>query len=235
MNSGIGTFRNPTPNSDMEILTPFQKQLLSAIGQTKLAENFYLTGGTALAAFYLQHRFSEDLDFFTADPNALRLVQPSLTDACQQLGATLHFSRTFNTFIECFVTQPEGESVKLDFAQDTPYRLQPTELNVAFGLQVDNLLDIASNKLSALFDRSAEKDFVDIYFINQERMAFAEMLPLARQKHVGMDDYWLAISLQRVRQVKLLPRMVKPLSIANLQAYFLKLADDLMAGMDAPV
>jgi predicted nucleotidyltransferase component of viral defense system len=25
---------------------------------------FYLTGGTALAAYYLRHRLSEDLDFF---------------------------------------------------------------------------------------------------------------------------------------------------------------------------
>ncbi len=219
----------------MEILTPFQKQLLSAIGQTELTENFYLTGGTALAAFFLQHRFSEDLDFFTADPNALRLVAPSLTAVCQHLNATLHFSRTFNTFIEGFVTAADGESVKLDFAQDTPYRLRPTELNTTFGLQVDNLLDIASNKLSALFDRAAEKDFVDIYFINHERMTFADMLPFARQKHVGMDDYWLAISLQRVRQVRLLPRMVKPISVAELQTYFLQLADNLMTGIDAPI
>jgi len=30
-----------------------------------LARQFYLTGGTALAAFYLHHRYSEDLDFFS--------------------------------------------------------------------------------------------------------------------------------------------------------------------------
>ena len=57
----------------MEILTPFQKQLLKAIGDSPLADSFYLTGGTALAAFYLQHGFSEDLDFFSSDPNAIRI------------------------------------------------------------------------------------------------------------------------------------------------------------------
>ncbi|MBI2120966.1 MAG: nucleotidyl transferase AbiEii/AbiGii toxin family protein, partial [Parcubacteria group bacterium] len=30
-----------------------------------LTENFTLTGGTALAGFYLGHRYSEDLDFFS--------------------------------------------------------------------------------------------------------------------------------------------------------------------------
>lgn len=215
----------------MEILTTFQKELLKAIGSSNLAQSFYLTGGTALAAFYLQHRYSEDLDFFTPDPNAMRLVAHSLETVVQTLSATLEFSRTFNTFIEGFVTSRDGERVKLDFAQDTPYRLQSTELNQTFGIQLDNSLDISANKLSALFDRAAEKDFVDIYFISKEMMPFADLLPYARRKHVGMDDYWLAIALQRVRRVKVLPRMIKPLTIADLQAYFLELADSLMGDM----
>ena len=213
----------------MEILTPFQKQLLKAIGNSPLADNFYLTGGTALAAFYLKHRFSEDLDLFSADPNAIRLIRPSLETAVQQLNASLEFSRTFNTFVECFITAQDGERVKVDFAYDTPYRLQPTISNPEFNIQIDNSLDIASNKLSALFGRAAEKDFVDIFFINRELMPFHELLPHARQKHVGMDDYWLAIALQRVRLVKLLPRMIKPLEIAELQKYFLSLAQELMS------
>jgi hypothetical protein len=57
------------------------------------------------------------------------------------------------------------------------------------------------------------------------------LLPQARQKHVGMDDYWLAIALQRVRHVKVLPRMIKPLTLADLQNYFLELSDSLMSDM----
>ncbi len=216
----------------MEILTQFQQQLLKTIGHTQLAKSFYLTGGTALAAFYLQHRLSEDLDFFSPDPNAIRLVRPSLESVAARLSADLEFSRTFNTFIECFITHPNGERVKLDFAQDTPYRLQPTEFEPTLGIAIDNALDISCNKLSALFGRAAAKDFVDIYFIHHELMAFHELLPQARQKHVGMDDYWLAISLRRVQGVTLLPRMIKPVAISELQAFFLGLANELMAGMD---
>ena len=79
----------------MEILTPFQKELLRVIGNSNLADNFYLTGGTALAAFYLQHRYSEDLDFFTADPNAVRLVAPSLETVAQTLSAALEFNSSW--------------------------------------------------------------------------------------------------------------------------------------------
>jgi predicted nucleotidyltransferase component of viral defense system len=215
----------------MEILTPFQQQLLRTIGQTEIAENFYLTGGTALAAFFLHHRFSEDLDFFSPDPNAVRLIQGPLRDVAGRLDATIEFSRTFNTFVECFVTSLDGERVKLDFAQDTPFRLSPTTFDARYGLQIDSAIDIASNKLAALFGRAAAKDFVDVFFIHHEMLAFAELLRQAREKHVGMDDYWLSISLRRVTTIDLLPRMIKPVQLATLQAFFLGLANDLMSGV----
>ena len=48
-----------------KILSLNQRKLLSIIGRDKkLCDFFYLTGGTALAEYYLQHRLSEDLDFF---------------------------------------------------------------------------------------------------------------------------------------------------------------------------
>ncbi len=48
------------------ILTKNQITVLEKIKNSNfIVQNFYLTGGTALAAFYLQHRYSEDLDFFS--------------------------------------------------------------------------------------------------------------------------------------------------------------------------
>ncbi len=50
----------------MDILSSRQILLLESFGKEKfLKQNFYLTGGTPLAAFYLRHRYSEDLDFFS--------------------------------------------------------------------------------------------------------------------------------------------------------------------------
>jgi hypothetical protein len=37
----------------MELLTPFQQQLIKSIGGSPIRDQFYLTGGTALSAFYL--------------------------------------------------------------------------------------------------------------------------------------------------------------------------------------
>jgi hypothetical protein len=70
------------------------------------ARSFYLTGGTALAAFYLFHRYSDDLDFFTND-QPLEVVWPTLQRLLPALGLTVE-SRT-PQFIR--LRHPEGVRV----------------------------------------------------------------------------------------------------------------------------
>jgi len=216
----------------MDLLTPFQQEILRAVGDSPLAESFYLTGGTALSAFYFFHRYSEDLDFFTSDPGAVLQVPPLLEEIAHDAGATVTFTRQLGSFLECFVERNSNERVNLDFAQDSPYRLMPVQYNDTFGIKVDNATDIASNKLSALFDRAEPKDFVDVYFICQELMPFEELDRLTRQKHVGIDDYWLAAALRRAEKVTLLPRMIKPLDLGAMQHFFLDLASEIMSRID---
>ena len=51
------------------ILTQKQSAFLDKIGHNDFfVKNFYLTGGTALSAYYLKHRISDDLDFFSVNP-----------------------------------------------------------------------------------------------------------------------------------------------------------------------
>ena len=47
------------------ILTPNQCNFLELASQRpEITKHYYLTGGTALAEFYLRHRLSEDIDLF---------------------------------------------------------------------------------------------------------------------------------------------------------------------------
>ncbi len=218
----------------MEILTPFQKRILTAIGHSDLASSFYFTGGTALAVYHLQHRFSEDLDFFAVDQGAVAGVTTILADVARSVDASVEFRRTFPTFVECFLSSPAEERVKIDFAFDSPYRLAPTEIDPVYGIQVDNAIDITSNKLAALFGRVEPKDFVDVYFICQELMPFSELYRNACQKHVGMTNYWLALAMRNVTKVQFLPRMIKPLDLADMKAFFLGLAGELMESVSDP-
>jgi len=53
--------------NDNKILSPQQKAFLREFTKTELTNAFRFTGGTALSAFYLEHRLSEDLDFFSSE------------------------------------------------------------------------------------------------------------------------------------------------------------------------
>ena len=163
----------------MSLLTAFQNKIIKAIADSPLQDHFYLTGGTALAEFYLHHRYSLDLDFFTPDPGGVARVGPVVEEIAERLDAQVSFTRTVGSFLQCFFESAEGERVQLDFAQDSPFRLQPLERNEALGVKVENLTDIACNKLSALFDRAEPKDFIDVYFICQEVMPFDELVEKA--------------------------------------------------------
>ena len=73
----------------MDILTPLQKKFLTQLGASPLREAFFLTGGTALSAFFLEHRFSEDLDFFTEEPEQVPQVLPVLEEISQELDVRI--------------------------------------------------------------------------------------------------------------------------------------------------
>jgi hypothetical protein len=54
-----------------DLLYPFQKRVIKVF--TRVETGFYLTGGTAASRGYLQHRFSDDLDYFVNDDNRFGL------------------------------------------------------------------------------------------------------------------------------------------------------------------
>ena len=97
-----------------------------------------------------------------------------------------------------------------------------------YGIHVDNVLDISCNKLSALYDRGDPKDFVDIYFLDREIIPFEKLVDEARRKHGGLDNYWLAVSLAKIEDFRVLPKMLKPVALEELKGFFREKAKWLM-------
>lgn len=212
----------------MELLSDLQLEILRHLGQTEIKDLFYFTGGTALSALYLRHRYSDDLDFFTADPAAVSCVDPVLRKIANQLNGTLEFRRMFGTFLEVYLTVPNESPVKMDFALDAPFRFAPPEWITEINMYADNLKDLSANKLSALFDRAESKDFVDIYFLQKEKISLSELIENAKKKHIGLENYWLAQAFYRAEELSFLPRMVKPVTLDEVKNYFLDEAKKLM-------
>jgi predicted nucleotidyltransferase component of viral defense system len=165
--------------SNNPILTTEQKSLLRSFSGSDLRFSFYLTGGTALSAFYLFHRLSEDLDFFSEEQID---IEPVLT-FLKSVPEVVHvqYERKFDRKM-FLLHHISDQLLKVEF---TTYPFQRCEKGPAVeGIAVDSLKDILVNKIIALTDRKDPKDYVDLFygFKKQHGMDLRELLQAAETK-----------------------------------------------------
>src|SRR5437879_5143457 len=99
----------------INIITSEQKLLLEEFGKDAyLTSHFYFTGGTALSLYYLQHRASVDLDFFSSETFEPQVILNKLSKWQNKLKFTIEYVpiETMQTFE---LTFPNKQSVKVDF------------------------------------------------------------------------------------------------------------------------
>lgn len=183
---------------DLEILTNLQKRVLVLFNEIPDKETFYLTGGTALSAFFLKHRKSLDLDFFTDIEELISPFSQHLETYLKKEGLGVERLRGFHSFVELSVKSSEDSTI-IHLALDSSFRLeQPFKSEDFPELRIDNLTDIAANKLLALFGRAALRDFIDVYFLTKKSFTKNELVEKAGLKDPGFDLYWLGVAMERI-------------------------------------
>src|SRR3989338_7505441 len=148
---------------EQSIITSSQKKVLDILRkQTALSNRFYFTGGTALAEFYLHHRLSEDLDFFSEEEFSLSPINSFV----HKLSAALNLTKIThrNQFgLHTFFLHAPNEELKIDFNY---YPFSALEIRKKYdGLAVDSLRDIAVNKLQTIATQPRSRDFIDLFCI----------------------------------------------------------------------
>lgn len=214
----------------MSVLTHAQRAFLSNFFSRANARAFYLTGGGALAEYYLGHRLSQDIDLFTQDREAWQSIESDLQAAAAAVGASLEFraAQESNELHRAILRLPDEPDLKIDIVRDTPPHFgEPTMRED--GVIVDTLENIAVGKLSALYGRAYPRDFVDLYFLLNSGVDFKKLVELAKEKDSGVIEFYLAGMIRQVTklQAKHLPTLLKPLDLEKMREFFLKLADDL--------
>jgi len=139
----------------------FQDEVLKLID---LAEtDFYLTGGTALSRVYLNHRYSDDLDFFINNSNKFSTFVNKINNILtKQYKEKIEIITTADSFVRLHLKK-DDIILKIDFVNDIEYRFGQFIKWKNFS-KIDNQFNILSNKISAL-PRYAEKDVADILFL----------------------------------------------------------------------
>lgn len=124
---------------------------------------FYLTGGTALGRFYLNHRFSEDLDFFVNnDPDYSGYIEQIKNIISSEFSVDNNESLFAGDYTRFFI-RDEDIFLKVEFINDVPYYSGKQRI-YRYGT-VDNPLNILANKLTSIVGRDEPKDMFDIIHI----------------------------------------------------------------------
>lgn len=146
---------------DYRKLYRIQNKVLEALGP--VLGNFYLTGGTALGRFYLNHRFSEDLDFFVNSDHDFRKKLITIGNKLENEFSILNEQTiVYDDYVKYYI-ELDNSFLKIEFVNDVQYRCGEP-LQFKFGL-VDNPFNILTNKLTAVVSRDEPKDIFDIYTI----------------------------------------------------------------------
>jgi len=205
--------------SKISILTPKQKLFLKEFENNHdLCSLFYLTGGTALAEFYLQHRLSEDLDFFsekdfereevyTFTNNLKSIMQAQSVTAIKKNGRDIFEYKLGN-----------NEILKVEFVHYPYKNLKP--LRKFDMLAVNDVFDITVNKIFSVFSRNETKDFADLFFLLKKYSLDKLLIGVEEKFGIKIGKFTLGNELYKARNITLMPKMIKKLTKEQLSDFF---------------
>jgi predicted nucleotidyltransferase component of viral defense system len=203
-----------------DILSDLQWEFLSFFFAG--APPFFLTGGTALSAFYLHHRYSEDLDLFTLDGDAFDRVPLYVTDAAKNIAAAVASLQTAPQFRRYRFARGV-DSVIVDFVREVVPQVSETK-NTFDGIMVDTLEDIAANKVCTVISRAEIKDYIDLYFLARAGYPLENYIQVAQRKDAGISRAMLAYLLSEFKLSKIPDFMIADISLEDVREYFRSLA-----------
>lgn len=142
---------------DYKKLYRLQDKVLKVVFDTE--REFYLTGGTCLSRFYVEKRYSDDLDFFTNQSSRYGFALKNIKQA---------FMNDFE--LKCEVESKDftrfriNDLLQVDFVNDMVFRYKEPVIDKNNYI-LDTVENILSNKITAVMGRDNPKDIFDIYLI----------------------------------------------------------------------
>jgi len=203
------------------ILSDNQIKILEAISNdNEICRIFYLTGGTALAEYYLQHRLSEDLDFFSEEEFDIQAINIFFTKNKKILGINkVDIQQSFNRNL--IFLYLKNDVIKTEFTYFPFPRIEKKiKKNKLF---VDSMEDIAVNKLFTIYQKPRSRDFIDLYLIIKKTgWKIDDLIKKAKIKFDWHIDYLqLGSQFMLAETVKDYPRMILKLENKDWQKFFI--------------
>jgi len=170
---------------------------------------FYFAGGTAVY-YYLKHRESIDLDFFTKKNFDFR-----------------DFKKIFENFNVLFLSKDtvhfEIDEIKFSFFY-YPYELLKPLLKFDI-IKIASLEDILCMKVLAIIQRGSKKDFVDAYFImNEIKIKPQQLIEMFSKKYGKINSLIIhkALTFFEDADKELELKMIKKVSWNEIKKFFIE-------------
>jgi hypothetical protein len=204
-------------------LTPLKRDFLTRFFDRN--QSFFLTGGSALGIFYLDHRLSYDLDLFSTEsaPMDWHRLGNQVLGVAQEIGATCQSLIAAPDFHR-FELRRDAEREILDFVIERVPQVDPVKQQVD-KIRVDSVREIIANKLCTLIGRTEIKDLIDLYFLQQAGYDLLSYLPDAQKKEGGLDPAMISYLLADLQVDEVPVYVLQPIDLDALRQFIQKLRD----------
>jgi hypothetical protein len=164
-------------------LTPFQIKVLRLLASNRGPESF-LAGGSVINAGLDSPRYSEDVDIFHDAEEMVATAAGADAAVLTEAGFAVEWIERRPGFQRAAISR-DGETVRLDWAQDSAFRFFPVQPDAEFGWRL-HLADVATNKLLALAGRWKSRDFVDTLYLDGAYAQLGLIAWAAAAKDLGL-------------------------------------------------
>lgn len=193
-------------------ITPIKRDFLKSFFARE--NRFFLTGGSALGLFYLEHRYSYDLDFFTERSIDWLDVDGVIRLSAVEVGAEMSLQRDAPTFRRYLLVRGDEREI-VDIVLCAGLQLDPEKM-LFDNIKVDTMHEIMVNKITTLISRCELKDLVDLYFLEKEGYRVEDLFDEAQEKDGGLDPAMISLLLNSLMISELPDYLIKPLTLQEL-------------------
>lgn len=177
----------------MKFLTDNAYSLFVEFTGNVFFKNFTFVGGSAIG-YYLGHRLSEDLDFFTWSDRL-----PEETETFINTTGRTHrvvIANRSDSLIDLFV-----DDIKITLFANNWELLKSKRRTIEGNIYVADIDLLCAMKVNALSLRAKYRDYYDLYILNKEKFTLQQMLDIAIEYIPGMTKKIFGMQLTYIDDI----------------------------------
>lgn len=180
-----------------------------------------------MSRFYLMHRESVDLNFFTNNQELnFTDFNIHLANIGQKLKLKIIKQVTGETYLQYIYENAAGQALKVDLLKDFSPRFG--KVKTLDKIRVDSLENIAVNKIMAIIGRTDTKDFIDFYFLlKTKELVLSKLINMAKKKNLGFTEFYFANALTLLENAHIYPKMLVDFDREDFKKFYKDLSRNL--------